>query len=257
MTVISMLNRKGGTGKTTASINLSSIMALKKKKKVLLIDLDPQANASTYLDVYVEDGDKYVGNILCDDLGIDEVVQGTNIKNFYLIPSHSNLDDACDVMADMPSKEYILKNKLKEVENEYDYVFIDCPPGRNTTTVNALVASDYTILPCEASEFGVDSITAMNGFIVNIQRNFNSELKIAGILFPKRENTKVQDMYANHIKRNLGYPAFKTDIRKTTIVDRSLNAHEPLIIFDPKAAVTKDYEAVANEIEKIIKGGKK
>ena len=185
MIVISLLNRKGGAGKTTASVNLAAIFAELKGKRVLLTDIDTQANATTYLD-----------------------------KN----------------------------------------IIIDCPPARNNLTTNALTASDYTILPCEATEYGIDSIFAMNEFISNIQQCVNSNLKVAGILFTKKENTSVQKFYVEQFKAALkSYHFFDTEIRKTTIVEKSLTEHQPLIIYGKREEVTKDYIKVADELEKIIK----
>ena len=150
-------------------------------------------------------------------------------------------------------KEYLLKNKLSDISDQFDYVFIDCPPARNNLTANALTASYYTILPCEATEYGVDSIIAMQEFISNIRQYINQNLKVAGILFTKKENTAAQNYYYEQIKELLGdYHFFKTDIRKTTLVERSLNAHEPLIVYGKNENVTKDYLNVANELKEIM-----
>ena len=165
------------------------------------------------------------------------------------------MDKADTFLTTLPmAKEFVLKKKLKEIESEFDYVIIDCPPARNNLTTNALTASDYTILPCEATEYGIDSIFAMNEFISNIQQCVNSNLKVAGILFTKKENTSVQKFYVEQFKAALkSYHFFDTEIRKTTIVEKSLTEHQPLIIYGKREEVTKDYIKVADELEKIIK----
>lgn len=248
MTTISVLNRKGGAGKTTASINLAAVMAKEKDKKVLLIDLDPQANATTYLGFY-KNNKPSINDVLCKGTDIRQAVKSTDISGLSVIPSDIDFDNADLQLAFMPAgKEFILKKILETVQADYDIVFLDCPPARNNITVNALAASDYAVLPCEASEFGIDSLQAMGDFISTVSGFVNSELKIAGVLFPKKEKTAVQELYENAIRNSVPYNVFKTTIRKTTIVDRSLNAHEPLVVYEPKAAVTDDYRNAANEI---------
>lgn len=257
MITISLLNRKGGAGKTTASVNLAAIFAKIKNKKVVLVDLDPQANATTYLGKFLGREEMSVYNVICENMDIHKPIIDTDIENLKLLPSNVNLDKADTTISALPiAREYILKNKLKEVENEFDYAIIDCPPARNNLTTNALTASDYTILPCEATEYGIDSIFAMNEFISNIQQYVNPNLKIAGMLFTKKENTSAQNFYLEQFKQSLKtYHFFKTEIRKTTIVEKSLTEHQPLIVYAKSEKVTKDYLDVADELENIICGG--
>lgn len=257
MITISLLNRKGGAGKTTASVNLAAIFAKIKNKKVLLVDCDPQANATTYLGKFLGRDEVSVYDVICDDKDIHEPIIDTDIENLKLLPSNVNLDKADTTISALPiAREFILKNKLKEIENEYDYVIIDCPPARNNLTTNALTASDYTVLPCEATEYGIDSIFAMNEFISNIQQYVNPNLKIAGMLFTKKENTAAQNFYLEQFKENLKtYHFFRTEIRKTTVVEKSLTEHRPLIIYAKGEKVTADYLDVADELESIVNGG--
>lgn len=252
MITIAVLNRKGGAGKTTASINLAAVLAKEKNKKVLLIDLDPQANATTYLGLY-KNNKPSINDVLCNGLDMNHAVKKTGVTGLSVVTSDIDFDNADLQLAFMPTgKEFILKKKLEAVKSEYDVVFLDCPPARNNVTVNALAASDYAVLPCEASEFGIDSLQAMGDFISTVSSSVNSELKIAGVLFPKKEKTAVQELYENAIRSSVPYRIFETTIRKTTIVDRSLNAHEPLVVYEPKAAVTEDYRNAANELLRIM-----
>lgn len=255
MITISLLNRKGGAGKTTASVNLAAIFALTKGKRVLLVDFDPQANASTYLGKFITKDEVSVYNVVCEDFDINQAIIDTDIEGLKLLPSNVNLDKADTTIAALPmAKEYLLKNKLSTIADQFDYVFIDCPPARNNLTANALTASDYAILPCEATEYGVDSIFAMREFVTNIRQYVNQNLKVAGILFTKKENTAAQNLYYDQIKQLLeNYHFFETDIRKTTVVEKSLNAHEPLIIYGKNENVTKDYLKVADELDEIMR----
>lgn len=257
MITISLLNRKGGAGKTTASVNLAAIFAKEKNKRVLLVDFDPQANASTYLGKFITKDEVSIYNVVCENLNANDAIIDTDIEGLKLLPSNVNLDKADITISALPmAKEYLLRKKLIELSDQFDYAFIDCPPARNNLTANALAASDYTILPCEATEYGIDSIFAMREFISNICQYINQNLKIAGILFTKKENTSAQNIYYEQIKELLkDYHFFETDIRKTTIIEKSLNLHEPLIIYNKNENVTKDYLNVANELERIINRG--
>jgi len=256
MIVISLLNRKGGAGKTTASVNLAAIFAHTYKKRVLLADIDPQANATTYLNKFITKDEISIYDVLCKDTPIKEAIIDTDIDNLKLIPANVNLDNADTQLMMLPTaKEFVLKKKLRELDGEFDYIFIDCPPARNNLTTNALTASSYTILPCEATEYGIDSIFAMTEFISNVQADVNDNLKVAGILFTKRENTTAQRYYIEQFKTNLdSYHFFDTEIRKTTVVEKSLAEHSPLIVYGKKEEVTNDYIKVAKELEQIIKG---
>ena len=257
MITITLLNRKGGAGKTTASVNLASIFAEIKNKKVLLVDFDPQANATTYLGKFLSKDEVSIYNVVCENMDIHKCIIDTDINNLKLLPSNVNLDKADTNIASLPiAKEYILSNKLSNIENEFDYVFIDCPPARNNLTANALTASNYTILPCEATEYGIDSIFAMNEFVSNIQQYVNPNLKIAGMLFTKKENTAAQNFYLEQFKEALStYHFFDTEIRKTTIVEKSLIGHKPLILYAKNENVTQDYLKVADELEQIVESG--
>ena len=258
MIIISLLNRKGGAGKTTASVNLAAIFAKTYSKKVLLVDFDPQANASTYLNKFITKDEPSIYDVVCEGMDIQSAIVDTDIVGLKLLPSNLNLDKADTMIAAVPmAKEYLLKDRLTNVSDQFDYVFIDCPPARNNLTVNALTASDYAILPCEATEYGIDSMVAMSEFVVNISQYVNSNLKVAGILFTKKENTSAQNYYCEQIKELLNaYHFFGTEIRKTTVVEKSLNWHQPLIEYGKGENVTKDYLNVADELYSIINGGK-
>ena len=256
MITVSFLNRKGGAGKTTASVNLATIFAKIKNKRVLLVDFDPQANATTYLGKFISKDEVSVYNVVCEDLDIREAIVDTDVDNLKLLPSNVNLDKADTTLAALPmAKEYVLRNKLLAVADDYDYVFIDCPPARNNLTANALTASQYAVIPCEATEYGIDSILAMNEFVTSIQQYVNPNLKIAGILFTKKENTSVQNFYYEQFRTTLKtYHFFETAVRKTTIVEKSLTEHKPLILYAGSENVTKDYLNVSDELLKIMEG---
>lgn len=257
MIVISLLNRKGGVGKTTASINLAAIFAKVKNKRVLLVDFDPQANASTYLGKFITKNEPSVYDVVCENMDINKAIIDTDVEGLKILPSNLNLDRADTMIAAVPmAKEYLLRTKLSGIKDQFDYVFIDCPPSRNNLTVNALTASDYAILPCESTMYGIDSMIAMNDFVMDIGAFINPKLKVAGILFTKKENTSAQNAFCEQIKQMLSnHHFFKTEIRKTTVVEKSLVFYQPLIVCFKNENVTKDYLDVADELETIINEG--
>lgn len=256
MITISVLNRKGGTGKTTCSVNIATIFAskeFKKIKKVLVIDLDPQKNASSTLQASYRDKPS-VYEVVYDDFDIKSAIINTPFENVDILQASLLLDNAEDILSSKNTKEFILKNKLEEIKDMYDYVIIDCPPSKNILTVNALVASDYVLIPMEAGKYAVDGIEIMNIFINEIRSKYNSNLKIAGVILVKKERNLTQDGYASVIKTVLPLHIFNQVIRKSTIAEQSASSNEPLYYYNKKAPVTQDFIKLSKEIYYITKG---
>jgi len=251
MRVISILNRKGGVGKTTTTVNLAAIFA-QQGQRVLVVDIDSQANASTYLGIYrVKEYTTY--EMLCKNADMSEVIRPTGIYGIDLCPSGLDLDQANLELASIIAKEYRLKKQLAVVADKYDYVFIDCPAERSNLTINALAASDYAVLPCEPTEFGVDAMIAMHKFAIKVKSEVNLNLCIAGFVFTKKKRTAIHREYAKHLREKLtDYHFFISEVRDAAAVDKSLNAHKPLIMTAPKDKVTQDYKRVAKEFVRIM-----
>ena len=251
MRVISILNRKGGVGKTTTAVNLAAIFA-QQGKRVLMVDIDSQANASTYLGVYrIKENTTY--EMLCKEACMWDVIRKTGILGIDLCPSGLDLDQANLELASLIAKEYRLKKQLAIVEKAYDYVFIDCPAERSNLTINALAASDYAVLPCEPTEFGVDAMIAMHDFALKVRSEVNMNLCIAGFVFTKKKRTAIHREYAKQLREELtSYHFFDAEVRDAAAVDKSLNAHKPLVMTAPKDKVTQDYKRVAKELIRIM-----
>lgn len=256
MITISVLNRKGGTGKTTCSVNIATILAskeFKKIKKVLVIDLDPQKNASSTLQSSYRDKDS-IFEVICSETNIKQAIINTPFENVDILQASLKLDNSEENLNEKKSKEFILKQKLEEIESEYDYVIIDCPPSKNILTINALVASNYVLIPMEAGKYAVDGIEIMNIFINEIKSKFNSNLKIAGVVLVKKERNLTQDGYASVIKTVLPLHIFNQVIRKSTIAEQSASSNEPLYYYNKKAPITEDFIKLSKEIYYITKG---
>lgn len=250
MTTISFLNRKGGVGKTISCMNIGACLA-SYGKKVLLIDLDPQANMTQQFGMYSHSGEhKSMFDVFCRNILLKDIIRETNSKNLSLAPSHLSLDDADTYLFSTISREFILSHELSKLKDYYDFVFIDCPPSKNILTINALAATDYCVLPFISNEFGLDSLRSMAEVITEIRTKIRSDLKIAGLLPSIKANTKVQNIYYDAIVKELPYEVLPP-VRRTTIVDESLNFHQPLIECAPDEGVTKDFEAVTKRLLEI------
>ena len=178
--IVSIANQKGGVGKTTTSINLSTILA-KKGKKVLMIDADPQGNASSGVGVDKE-VEESVYDILIGDTEIKNVVIKTNIKNLYVCPSNINLAGAEVELVSVMSREYRLKEKLDEVKDEYDYIIIDCPPSLGLITLNAFTASDSVLIPVQCEYYALEGLGQLINTINLVKKHLNKNIDIEGAL---------------------------------------------------------------------------
>ena len=178
--IVSIANQKGGVGKTTTAVNLSTVLA-KKGKKVLLIDADPQGNATSGIGIN-KDQKFSVYDILIEDIEVINTLQKTKIKNLDLCPSNINLAGAEVELVSMMSREQRLKEKLEEVKKQYDYIFIDCPPSLGLITLNAFTASDSVLIPVQCEYYALEGIMQLINTIMLAQRKVNPNLDIEGVL---------------------------------------------------------------------------
>lgn len=262
MKTFCILNRKGGTGKTTLAVNVAAILSngdfnkkeLKRKKeppfRVLLIDLDAQGNATgTLRAVYKDKASLY--DVLTGKADIRSAIHETPFENLSVLQGNLNLDLAEEELQDAEAKEFILKRKLDQIKNDFDYVFLDCPPGRSVLTNNALTAADYVLIPVEATKYALDGINMMASFISEIQTKYNVNLKVGGVVIVKKERSSAQDGYATVIREYLPYHVFNQTIRKSTIAEQSIASSTPLLYYQKSASITKDFIDLTKEIQYI------
>ena len=181
-TVFAVANQKGGVGKTTSSVNLAASLAA-TRKKVLLVDIDPQGNATTGSGVDKFETDYTIYDVLCDDVPIEQAVTGTPEESgFALIAANGDLTAAEVQLLDLKSKEFRLRNALARIRDDYDYILIDCPPSLNMLTVNALTAADSVIVPIQCEYYALEGLTALMNTIEKIRSVLNPKLHIGGLL---------------------------------------------------------------------------
>lgn len=247
--IVSIANQKGGVGKTTTSINLSTILA-KKGKKVLMIDADPQGNASSGVGVDKE-VEESVYDILIGDTEIKDVVIKTNIKNLYVCPSNINLAGAEVELVSVMSREYRLKEKLDEVKDEYDYIIIDCPPSLGLITLNAFTASDSVLIPVQCEYYALEGLGQLINTINLVKKHLNKNIDIEGALLTMYDaRTNLSNQVVKEVKKYFNDKVYKNVIPRNVKLSEAPSYGMPISIYDPKSKGAKSYEKFVKEFMK-------
>ena len=252
--VISLVNQKGGVGKTTTSINLSASLAL-ENKKVLLVDLDPQGNATTGVGFNKGDIDKSVYDIFNGSCQTQDVILSTKFKNLDLLPSSLQLAgidfELIEKGREDPNfqKAYQLKNNIEICQKKYDYVIIDCPPSLNLITTNALVASDSVIIPVQCEFFALEGITQLLNAIMLTKKRLNPNLKLEGVLltmFDSKTNLSIEVI--EEIRSYFKEKVYTTIIPRLIRLAEAPSHGKPIVAYDPKSKGSLAYMNLAKEV---------
>jgi chromosome partitioning protein len=255
--VIAIANQKGGVGKTTTTINLATAMAA-TRKKVLIVDLDPQGNAST--GIGIDRGNRVINSyhVLIGEATLAESIQSTGIPGLSIVPSGVDLSGAEIELIDFERRESRLKEGLDSVSG-YDYVLIDCPPSLNLLTLNALVAAHAVMVPLQCEFFALEGISHLVQTIERIRQAFNPTLELQGIvltMFDKRNN--LSDMVANDVRGFFGDKVYKTVIPRNVRISEAPSHGKPVLIYDVKSTGAEAYIHLASEVlkrERDLKAG--
>ncbi len=246
--IISLANQKGGVGKTTTAINLSAALA-KAGQKVLLIDADPQANASSGLGVDIRTLDRTIYECLINNIDPATAIIATRVSGLDIIPSHIDLVGAEIEMLNIDNRENILKNILSQLRDHYDYILIDCSPSLGLITVNALTASDAVIIPVQCEFFALEGIAKLLNTIKIIKQKLNPALKIEGFLLTMYDNRlRLSNQVYEEVKRHFGDLVFDTVIARNVRLSEAPSHGLSVIEYDASSKGAKNYEALANEL---------
>ena len=247
--VIVITSGKGGVGKTTTTVNLSTILA-KKGKKVLLIDTDPQGNATSGLGVS-KDVELSVYDILIGDTEFDETLQETAIKNLKVCPSNISLAGAEVQLVSMMSREQRLKTKLDKIKDQYDYILIDCPPSLGLVTLNAFTASDSVLIPVQCEYFALEGLGQLLNTVNLVKKHLNKNLEIEGALLTMYDaRTNLSNQVVKEVKKYFEDKVYKTVIPRNVRLSEAPSYGMPITVYDPRSKGAKAYEKFAKELLK-------
>ena len=248
--VISVANQKGGVGKTTTAVNLSTLLA-KRGKKVLLIDTDPQGNATSGLGV-TKEVELSVYDILVGETTFEETVQETEVKNLKVCPSNISLAGAEVELVSMMSREQRLKVKLDVAKEEYDFIIIDCPPSLGLVTLNAFTASDSVLIPVQCEYFALEGLGQLLNTLNLVKKHLNKNLEIEGALLTMYDaRTNLSNQVVKEVKKYFEDKVYKTVIPRNVRLSEAPSYGMPISIYDPKSKGAKAYEKFTKELLKI------
>ena len=244
--IISIANQKGGVGKTTTAINVSSLIAA-AEKKTLLVDIDPQANSSSGLSITNYNPSVY--EVLIGNENINDIIIDSYMPFLDLLPSNINLVGAEIEMVDMEDREKLLHNALQNVADKYDYIIIDCPPSLGLLTLNSLAASDSVLIPVQCEYFALEGLGQLLNTINIVKKHYNTRLAIEGVLltmFDTRLNLSHQ--VAEEVRKYFGDKVYNTVIHRNVRISESPSYGKPIIHYDAISTGAKNYMALANEL---------
>ncbi len=248
--VIVIANQKGGVGKTTTSINLSAYLA-DLKKKTLLIDCDPQGNASSGVGIDKENVEASVYDVLVNNENISENIIDTQYKNLKIVPSNVDLAGAEIELVSIPEREFSLKKKLNDVKEEFDYIIIDCPPSLGLLTLNAFAAANSVIIPIQCEYYALEGLGSLTKTVSTIKQSINPDIEIEGILltmFDKRTN--LSTVVYDEVKKYFPDKVYKTVIPRNVRLSEAPSYGEAICSYDRFSKGAHAYKSLAKEVIK-------
>ncbi len=246
--IISLANQKGGVGKTTTTINLAASLAV-LEQKVLIIDADPQANATSGLGFDLKNIQSSIYECIVDEVEAEKVILKTEITNLDIIPSHIDLVGAEIEMLNLPNREKVLRNAIEHLKEVYDFIFIDCSPSLGLITLNALTAADSVIIPVQCEYFALEGLGKLLNTIKIIQNRLNKDLEIEGFLltmFDGRLN--LSNQVYDEVKRHFQEMVFETVIQRNIKLGEAPSYGKPVILYDASSKGAINHMNLAREI---------
>ena len=246
--IIAIANQKGGVGKTTTSINLSACLA-ELDKKVLTIDLDPQGNTTSGIGLNKGELGNTIYELLLDECTVRSCIYQTQIENLNIIPANVNLSGAEIELLGINEKEYLLKNAVDYIHDDYDYIIIDCPPALNMLTVNAMTTANSILVPIQCEYYALEGLSQLIHTIDLVQQRLNPKVLIEGVVFTMYDaRTNLSMQVVENVKENLNTVIYKTIIPRNVKLAEAPSHGLPINLYDKRSAGAESYRLLAKEI---------
>ncbi|HZR15046.1 MAG TPA: AAA family ATPase [Acidimicrobiia bacterium] len=248
--ILAIANQKGGVGKTTTAVNLGAALA-ELGFRVLVIDLDPQGNATTGLGINARNLQSSIYDVIMNDVGIEDCVEPTSLKNLFVVPATIDLAGAEIELVPAFSRELKLRRALDEVRDDYDFTLIDCPPSLGLLTVNGLAAADAVVVPIQCEYYALEGLSQLLRNVALVRTNLNPALDVQGVVLTMYDaRTKLADQVEEEVRHHFGTKVYRAVVPRTVRLAEAPSFGQPIIVFDPTSRGAIAYRELAKEVSR-------